>query len=87
MDLLLREGMRDPSIPSYCTTRFLGTFQSSSVYDVFPDHGPLDIYRDNVRGETLEAVLEYSATYGLFIVSCFTSISRTILYVWSDVGV
>lgn len=45
-------------------------YKKESVWDVLKEHGPIDIYFDNVGGEQLDAALLYAAPLGSrFIVS------------------
>ena len=43
-------------------------YKTARTRDVLAKEGPIDVYWDNVGGETLEAALEHSARYARFIV-------------------
>ena len=43
-------------------------YKSTSTAAVLKEHGPVDIYWDNVGGETLEAAIEYAALRGKIVV-------------------
>ena len=43
-------------------------YKTARTADVLAKEGPVDVYWDNVGGETLEAALEHSARYARFIV-------------------
>ncbi|KAJ7143341.1 hypothetical protein C8R43DRAFT_1071013 [Mycena crocata] len=42
-------------------------YKTSSVVEVLKEHGPLDLYWDNVGGETVEAAIEYSRLHARLI--------------------
>lgn len=44
-------------------------YQTTPVSNILREHGPINLYWDNVGGETLEAAIEYSAVHGSVIVS------------------
>lgn len=44
-------------------------YKTTKVADVLKEHGPIDIYFDNVGGETLDVALEHIKQFGRIIVS------------------
>jgi NADPH-dependent curcumin reductase CurA len=47
-------------------------YKTQSVWDVLKDHGPIDIYFDNVGGEQLDAALFHASQKGARIIVCIT---------------
>lgn len=43
-------------------------YKKESVWDVLKEHGPIDIYFDNVGGEQLDAAILYAAKKSRFLV-------------------
>jgi NADPH-dependent curcumin reductase CurA len=46
-------------------------YKETKVADVLKNEGPVDVYWDNVGGESLDAALLYSSTKARFIVSYY----------------
>src|SRR5258708_39102438 len=44
-------------------------YKTTKVADVLKEHGPIDIYFDNVGGETLDIAIENMKQFGRIIVS------------------
>ena len=51
-------------------------YKTARTADVLAKEGPVDVYWDNVGGETLEAALEHAARYGRLIVRPLPSSSH-----------
>lgn len=47
-------------------------YKTQSVWDVLKEHGPIDIYFDNVGGEQLDAALLYASQKGARIIVSIT---------------
>lgn len=61
-------------------------YKTTSVWDILKEHGPIDIYFDNVGGEQLDAALQYASPIGSrFIVSGSYSLRTScVLAVFSE---
>ncbi|KAJ7876580.1 hypothetical protein B0H13DRAFT_1632128, partial [Mycena leptocephala] len=58
-------------------------YKTTPIAQVLEEHGPLDLYWDNVGGETIEMAIEYSRLHARLIVSsmlCFIRLNTNMIF-------